>query len=53
MGELRITVLQSRTTIYLVLKHNLDYQQFFGLCCFNVSIFPILLMVTLMICIKR
>lgn len=38
MGGLRTAVLQNRATIdYLLLNHNLGYQWFPGMCCFNVS----------------
>lgn len=37
MDELRNTVLESRAIInYLLLKNNIDDQQFLGMCYFNV-----------------
>lgn len=38
--ELRTAVLQNRATKdYLLLKHNLGYQQLTGVCCLNISDF--------------
>lgn len=41
-GELRTTILQKlyfSIIDYLLLNHNLDGQQYLGMCCFNVSNF--------------
>ena len=54
MGELRTTVLQNRAPIIICCLSIILIIKFPGMCCFNVSDFPILfIIITLMICIKK